>query len=129
MTITDQRTKILFLSTYTPSKCGIASFTNDLVYSIRRYMEKDVLLEVCVLDNDNSSTKYDYPVSMRMNAGDVESCKSTASKINADECIKLVCIEHEFGLYGGELGDYLIDFLDALHKPFVIRFHTVLPSQ
>ena len=42
--------------------------------------------------------------------------------------IKLLCIEHEFGLYGGELGEYLLGFLSMLDKPFVIRFHTVLPN-
>ena len=124
----NQRKKILFLSTYTPSKCGIASFTNDLVYSIRRYMEKNVLLEVCVLDKEKNSAKYDYPVCMQMNAEDLTSCITTAATINADDSIKLVCIEHEFGLYGGELGDYLLDFLDGLEKPFIVRFHTLLPS-
>jgi glycosyltransferase involved in cell wall biosynthesis len=91
-------------------------------------MDKNVLLEVCALDPELKSKQYDYPVSMQMNAQDRKTCISTAMEINSDESIKLVCIEHEFGLYGGELGEYLIEFLEVLEKPFVVRFHTVLPT-
>jgi hypothetical protein len=61
-----------------------------------------------------------------MNAGDLGSCIEAAIAINEDEDVKLICIEHEFGLYGGELGEYLLAFLSMLEKPFIIRFHTML---
>lgn len=57
----------------------------------------------------------------------LDSCIETAKNINKDPSVKLVCIEHEFGLYGGDLGDYLLSFLRLIEKPFIIRFHTVLP--
>src|SRR6478672_6242290 len=126
--INDQRSKILFISTYTPSKCGIASFTNDLVCSIRQYMEENVIIEVCALDIPSNQHLYKSPVTMGMNGQDLQSCIDTAAEVNAEDAIKLVCIEHEFGLYGGELGEYLLGFLALLDKPFVIRFHTVLPN-
>jgi glycosyltransferase involved in cell wall biosynthesis len=126
--INDQRSKILFISTYTPSKCGIASFTHDLVYSIRQYMEENVTIQVCALDKPTNETLYKAPVSMLMDGQDLQSCIDSAAIINADKSIKLVCIEHEFGLYGGEFGEYLLGFLALLDKPFVIRFHTVLPN-
>ena len=123
----DQQSKILFISTYIPMKCGIATFTNDLVNSVRTQIADGLEINVCALDTDNSDSAYDYPVVMTMNGKDLNSCIETANRINRDSSIKLVCIEHEFGLYGGEYGEFLLGFLSILERPFVIRMHTVLP--
>jgi glycosyltransferase involved in cell wall biosynthesis len=124
----DQQSKILFISTYTPMKCGIATFTNDLVNAVRSHIAESLEINICALDVDNSDNNYDYPVVMTMNGKDLNSCIETAQLINRDSSIKLVCIEHEFGLYGGDYGAYLLGFLSILEKPFVIRMHTVLPN-
>jgi glycosyltransferase involved in cell wall biosynthesis len=123
----DQQSKILFISTYPPVKCGIASFTQDLVNAIG--MEsKNIDIQVCALDKVQHTRAYKQPVSMVMDSFDLDSCIETAHAINSDNSIKLICIEHEFGLYGGEMGAYLLGFLALIEKPFIIRFHTVLPA-
>ncbi len=127
MFISDYKTKILFLSTYPPRKCGIASFTQDLVNAINQEVTDDVGIDVCALDKQKNKNLYGEPVSMVMDSRQLDVCIETAKKINTDPCIQLVCIEHEFGLYGGEMGEYLLGFLSLLDKPFIIRFHTVLP--
>lgn len=124
----DQRSKILFISTFPPVKCGIASFTQDLIHSIVPEIKDNYLINVCAIDKKGINTAYKFPVTMVMNSYDLDSCIETAERINKDNVIELVCIEHEFGLYGGELGSFLLGFLTMLEKPFIIRFHTVLPS-
>jgi glycosyltransferase involved in cell wall biosynthesis len=119
---------ILFLSTYPPRKCGIASFTQDLVNAITLEVKDSAMIHVCALDKKKKAGLYEHPVTMVMNGHDIDSCLETADIINKDESIKLLCIEHEFGLYGGEMGEFLLGFLALLEKPFIIRFHTVLPA-
>lgn len=120
--------KILFLSTFPPKKCGIASFTKDLIDSINKATSTNLVIETYALDDEKKSVLYKYPVTSVVDAHNIDSFIEAASNINNDNEIKLVCIEHEFGLYGGELGEYLLGFLSMLDKPFVIRFHTVLPN-
>jgi len=121
------KNKILFVSTFPPKKCGIASFTNDLINAINNKTQNNIAIENYVLDKEGNAALYKYPVTGIWNAYKLGSYIETAMVINEDESIRLVCIEHEFGLYGGELGEYLLGFLSMLEKPFVIRFHTVLP--
>lgn len=120
--------KVLFISTIPPVKCGIASFTNDLVTAIAASDDDSYPVRICALDKEGTLKNYHPPVSMVMNARELSSISETAAIINRDPSIGLVCIEHEFGLYGGEMGDYFLKFITLLHKPFVVRFHTVLPA-
>lgn len=124
----NQPTKILFISSFPPRKCGIASFTRDLIGSINKALDENVEINVCALDRKPGETSYEYPVSMVLDSEQLDSYIERAAAINKDSSIKLVCIEHEFGLYGGEMGEYLVGFLALIEKPLVIRFHTVLPA-
>ncbi|QEC44331.1 glycosyltransferase [Pseudobacter ginsenosidimutans] len=128
MSIADRFSSILFISTFPPLKCGIASFTNDLIKSIGDDIRNDTEIVICALDKVNTLKDYERPVTMVMDGHSIDSCIETARAVNQDPAIGLVCIEHEFGLYGGEMGSHLLRFLSFLEKPFIIRFHTVLPS-
>lgn len=128
MTTSDQRSKILFISTFPPVKCGIASFTQDLINSIAPEINKYFLVNICALQKKDATGINKFPVSMVMDGHSLESCLEIADVINQDRQIELVCIEHEFGLYGGDMGEFLLGFLAMLEKPFIIRFHTVLPA-
>lgn len=124
---THQQPSILFISTFPPRKCGIASFTQDLVNAINPEIKNETVITICALDKKNALRLYSHPVTTVMDSHEMDSCMETAARINKDASIKLICIEHEFGLYGGELGEYLLGFLAMLEKPFIVRFHTVLP--
>jgi glycosyltransferase involved in cell wall biosynthesis len=128
MTASAQQSNILFISTFPPIKCGIASFTDDLVNAISPEIAEHLVINICALDKKANEGLYGPSVSMVMDGHLLDSCIEMANKINRDRSIKLVCIEHEFGLYGGEHGEYLLGFLALLEKPFLIRFHTVLPA-
>ena len=115
---TDYTSKIIFISTYTPVKCGIATFTYDLVNAIKAQNESNLEINVCALDTKTNNRNYESPVTMVMNGKDLNSCIETANIINRDSSIKLVCIEHEFGLYGGEFGGFLLGFISMLEKKY-----------
>ena len=125
---TDYTSKIIFISTYTPVKCGIATFTYDLVNAIKAQNESNLEINVCALDTKTNNRNYESPVTMVMNGKDLNSCIETANIINRDSSIKLVCIEHEFGLYGGEFGGFLLGFISMLEKPFIILMPDLLPG-
>src|SRR5699024_1387874 len=73
---------------------------------------------------------YNYPkkVQNSIYANNLDNYIESAQQINDDTNIKLISIQHEFGLFGGKYGDYLIKFLDILNKPTVITFHSILPD-
>jgi glycosyltransferase involved in cell wall biosynthesis len=124
-----QPSKVLFVSTFPPRKCGIASFTQDLVNAIAaESVNNKGAIQICALDKEANKNLYGYPVSMVMDGHRLESCIEKAALINMDSSIKLLCIEHEFGLYGGESGEFILGFLALIEKPFIIRMHTVLPA-
>lgn len=122
-----QKSEILFISTFPPRKCGIASFTEDLITAIQKEMPENFSISVCALDKTSLESHYGPPVKMVMDGHSLSSCIETANLINDDKSVDLICVEHEFGLFGGELGEYLISFLGLVRKPVVVRFHTVLP--
>ncbi|NLY42539.1 MAG: glycosyltransferase [Clostridiaceae bacterium] len=115
---------IAFLSTYPSRECGIATFTQDLV----RELDKIGLLNkpkvIAISDNNYS---YSDRVIMEIWQQDRESYIKAAKAIN-DFNIELLVIEHEYGIFGGESGEYILDFIDNLQIPFVTTFHTVLPN-
>src|SRR5690348_13298729 len=116
MTTIYSKKKILFVSTFPPKKCGIASFTNDLINAVNGMAINDVVIENLVLDKEHNAGFYKYPVTGIWNAHQPDAYIQAARSVNEDADIKLVCIEHEFGLYGGELGEYLLGFLSMLEK-------------
>jgi glycosyltransferase involved in cell wall biosynthesis len=120
--------KMLMVSTYPPRECGIATFSNDIVKAVEVVFGNTLPFEVCALQNDKHQLKYSNEVTYILSAKSLEDCRLTAEKINMRNDIGLVCIQHEFGLFGGEYGDYLLAFLLALNKPIVTVFHTVLPE-
>ena len=124
-----QPSQVLFISTFPPRKCGIASFTQDIVNAIgEEPINNKGAVQICALDKQANKDLYSYPVSMLMDGHLLDSCLGKAALINQDPAIRLVCLEHEFGLYGGECGEYILGFLALLEKPFIVRFHTVLPA-
>jgi glycosyltransferase involved in cell wall biosynthesis len=124
----DMKPEILFVSTYSPRKCGIATFAEDLTSELAHIMKHEFEISICALDKRVNTEKYSAPVTMVMDGCRLNSCIAGAEAINGNSAIKMVVIEHEFGLFGGHMGEYVLAFLSLLTKPFIIRFHTVLPN-
>lgn len=118
---------IVYLSTYPPRECGIATFTHDLATAFNNLYNPITKAHVVAL-NENQTTHYNYPplVFSEMAANNIGNYVTLAEHINRDHSIKLIHIQHEFGIFGGECGDYLIPFLQVVKKPVVITFHSVL---
>lgn len=120
--------KIVFISTYPPRRCGIASFVQDLINALLPELSAEAEISVYALDKEENIQQYNTQVSAVTDSFQLHSWMDAANNINQDTSIQLLCFEHEFGLYGGHNGDYLLDFLKLIRQPFVIRFHTVLPN-
>lgn len=120
--------KILFLSTFPPKECGIATFTRDLVTAMNKRFNPVLKSRVVALNEDSDFYNYDRRVVVQMNKNDINDYEVTAEKLNRSQNIKLVCVQHEFGLFGGNYGSYLIKFLENIKKPVVVAFHSVLPN-
>lgn len=115
---------IAFLSTYPPRECGLATFTQDLLLQVSKIHSTSQSKIVAV---SNGSFDYDDKVIMELTQNDRDSYTQTAKKLN-DSDIELLVIEHEYGIYGGVSGEYLLDLVDNLQIPFVTTLHTVLPE-
>ncbi|WP_281237965.1 glycosyltransferase [Flavobacterium praedii] len=119
---------MLLMSSYPPRQCGIATFSNDIVNSVKLVFGKSLPIEVCALQKKENQFEYDPDVHYILNVNSINDYRLLAEKINNRDDIGMVCIEHEFGLFEGDYGDYLLSFLLAVNKPVATVFHTVLPG-
>ena len=120
---------MLYMSTFPPRECGIATFTQDLLNAIDRKISPLIKSDILAM-NRNGVNIYNYSkkVSSQISDTDMNDYVESALKINSDPSIKLVNIQHEYGIFGGEYGDYLSAFLEILEKPSILTLHSVLPS-
>lgn len=120
---------ILYISSFPPRECGIATFTQDLTNAIDKEFNPEIKSKVCAL-NYNGTSIYNYPrkVIMQINESEMEDYVNRALEINKSPHIKAVNIQHEYGLFGGDWGDYLLPFMELINKPIILTMHTVLPK-
>lgn len=118
---------IAYVGTYPPRACGIASFTNDLARSLRGRKRRVKALVVAV---DDEKRDFGSEVKFLISKNDRASYVAAALQINAAK-VDAVSLQHEYGIFGGESGEYILDFCLNLKKPLITTFHTVLqqPSQ
>lgn len=119
---------IVMITSFPPRKCGIATYSQDLMSAIEDKYENDFSIKICALQKTDADLKYPSQVSYILKTNIREEYKKLAIAINAEDAISAIYLQHEFGLFGGELGDFIIDFLYAIHKPVITTFHTVLAS-
>lgn len=123
--------KVAFVATYPPRRCGIATYTADLTDNFRKiYRESNPAVEqnffeVIALNNTPEGYPYGSEVSFHIRDQHRGDYQRAADFINVSP-IDVVCLQHEFGIFGGEDGSYIIHLLRALKKPVVTTFHTIL---
>ena len=118
--------RVLFLSSYPPRECGIATFTHDVVSSFDKAfgVKSDV---IAVDEPGGESRRHPAAVVGRLNEQDFYSYAATAKLIN-EHPAQVVNIQHEYGLFGGERGEWLVHLMKLVEKPIVLTLHTVLPE-
>ncbi len=116
--------KIAFLGDYLPRKCGIATFTTDLRCAIAAEFPELQCLVVPVNDVANG---YEYPAEVRFEIAeqDLPSYLRAADFLNITD-VDVVCVEHEFGIFGGPAGSHVLALLRELQMPIVTTLHTIL---
>src|SRR5580658_6586680 len=116
--------KVAFLGDYLPRKCGIATFTTDLCRAIAAEFPATQCLVVPVNDIAGG---YDYPAEVRFEIAGQEltSYLRAADFLNITD-VDVVCLEHEFGIFGGPAGGHVLALLRELQMPIVTTLHTVL---
>ena len=116
--------KIAFVGDYLPRKCGIATFTHDMYASVAGRFPDAECFVVPVNDRPEG---YDYPPEVRfeIEEQDLESYRRAADFLNFANT-DVVCLQHEYGIYGGVAGSHILGLLRDLRMPVVTTFHTVL---
>ncbi len=116
--------RIAFVGNALPRRCGIATFTTDLELAVSSSPE---VLETAIIAMCDPGGDYAYPASVRLSIEQDERCQylEAADFINT-QGFDVVCLQHEFGIFGGDTGDYIIDLIAALTVPLVTTLHTVL---
>jgi glycosyltransferase involved in cell wall biosynthesis len=118
--------EILFLTSYPPRECGIATYSQDLIKALNNKFSNSWSIKVCALESGEANYIYPGEVKYILDTSATADYETLALTINKDERIKIVLIQHEFGFFRGQEKPFL-QFLQVLSKPVIIVFHTVLP--
>ena len=117
-------TRVAFVGNFLPRQCGIATFTTDLCAALAAEYGDGRLFAIPVNDPESH---YEYPeqVRLELEQEDLESYSRAADFLNFNGN-DLVCLQHEYGIYGGSAGSHILTLLRKLKMPLVTTLHTVL---
>jgi glycosyltransferase involved in cell wall biosynthesis len=118
--------RVAFIGNHLPRKCGIATFTHDLHRAVSLARPD---LETGVVAMTDPGRSYDYPASVCFQIADktIDEYVQAADFLN-NERFDIVCLQHEYGIFGGEAGGNIIELLSRLEMPVVTTLHTVLAN-
>src|SRR5260370_41950015 len=116
--------RIAVIGNSLPRRCGIATFTTDLQRAISDSRPNLVTSIVAMTDHGQT---YDYPASVALQIKDdnIEAYVRAAAFLNAGR-FDIACLQHEFGIFGGEAGVHILELRSLLTMPIVTTLHTVL---
>ena len=116
--------RIAFIGNSLPRRCGIATFTTDLERAVSNSRPN---VETCIVAMNDHGQTYDYPKSVAFQIKDdtIDDYVRAAAFLNAGE-FDVVCLQHEFGIFGGEAGVHILELLSRLKMPIITTLHTVL---
>ncbi len=120
-----KRHKIAYVGTYPPKECGIATFTLDVVNSTDLSGWRSIVLAVD--DAAPTETHPDSKVVYTIEKGN-RADYLRAAKLLDKHKVSLLSIQHEYGIFGGDHGEYILDLVRAVTMPVAVTLHTVLPS-
>ena len=116
---------IAFVGNYLPRRCGIATFTHDICEAVA--IESDGVNDVFAVAMNDKPEGYPYPdrVHFEIRQNIQEDYRLAAEYLNIQQ-VAAVCLQHEYGIFGGPCGSYLLSMLRRLRRPLVTTFHTIL---
>jgi glycosyltransferase involved in cell wall biosynthesis len=116
--------KVAFVGDYVPRKCGIATFTHDIWQAVATQYPETECIVAAVEDVERG---YDYPPEVRFQFAEKElpAYRRAADFLNFNN-VDVVCLQHEFGIFGGPAGSHILALLRDLGMPVVTTLHTVL---
>jgi polysaccharide biosynthesis protein PslF len=127
------RPSVAVLSSFPPRECGIATFARDLIRAVEgagrlRNLTRRPPPSPWVIAMNEAGQTYDYGSQVRLavDRDRRDAYRKAAECVNASRRTQVVSVQHEYGLFGGEYGDYLLDFMSAVDRPVVLTMHTVL---
>ena len=119
--------EILFITSYPPRECGIATYSQDLVKALNNKFDNSFKIQICPLESDNERHVYLENTKYFLNVDLPNSFVWLAESINTDANLHMVVVQHEFGFFAEKELEFL-GFLQELSKPVILVFHTVLPN-
>lgn len=119
--------EIIFLTSYPPRECGIATYSKDLLEALSKKYGKSFKLTVCPLESAHETHNYSKGTGQTLNIDRPLDYITLSYEINSNPNVALVVIQHEFGLFANN-ETTLLEFLEFLAHPVAITYHTVLPD-
>lgn len=120
----NNKKRIAIIGNYSPRKCGIATFTTDLLISISK-IERNIECWAIVMNDKISRYSYPEEVRFEINSDNLSEYETAADFLNKND-IDIVCLQHEYGIFGGNYGSHIVNLLSNLKMPVITTLHTVL---
>lgn len=126
LTVRTSPPRTLFLGSFPPRECGIATFTNDVIESFDAVFatRSDV---ISIEEPGAAPRAYPPRVIASLHQNDRASYREIARIVDAHPA-EILAVQHEYGLFGGDEGAWFADLLESVAKPVVVSLHTVLPD-
>ncbi len=124
---TNQLPEILFITSYPPRECGIATYSQDLIKALNNKFTQSFHLSICALESKTEKHTYTDKIEYILNTDHPKAFINLAKAINDNANICMVVIQHEFGFFEKKQEDFR-EFSETITKPIIIVFHTVLPN-
>ncbi len=113
---------VAYVATYPPRECGVATFTRDL----SSQKTSSAVLEELIVAMSHGDRLRQYPREVRSRSSTAAWTASAGADFINESSASLVSLQHEYGIFGGPDGEYILDFAERLCKPIVVTLHTVL---
>jgi polysaccharide biosynthesis protein PslF len=108
---------VCHISTFSPTQCGIATYTEDLIHHLKGVGSLKVRI---IYDNEEPQSGFDNTIVI----GNINTYETAIESIN-NSGVDVVSLQHEFGIYGGDDGEYVVHLVERIKKPIVLTLHTV----
>ena len=117
---------VALIGNYPPRRCGIATFTSDVREALLS-VQPDLVCDVFAMTDEGASYAYPPEVAVEIRQNVTDDYLAAAARLSATNP-DVICVEHEFGIFGGPAGEHLMLLLEATDRPVVSTLHTVLET-